>query len=114
MLGLSRGFEEIGSIQPHMAVSLLVAWIIVYACIIKGVQWTGKIVYFTGLFPYLMLVILFIRGITLDGAWNGIMFYIKPDFSKLLEGQVWLDAGTQVRDHVSARTKLASFNAIVV
>ena len=114
VLGLSDGLEHIGSIQPHMAISLAAAWVIVYLCIIKGVEWTGKIVWFTGLFPYFMLVILFIRGVTLEGAANGIRYYMTPDFGKLLEGTVWLEAGTQVLFSMSlglgAMQTLGSFN----
>ena len=96
VLGLSERIEDLGNIQPHLAISLLVSWLIVYFCILRGVQWTGKIVWFTGLFPYFMLILLFIRGITLEGAMEGIKFYLYPDFSKLKEGTVWLDAGTQI------------------
>ena len=38
--------------------------------------------------PYVMLVILLIRGVTLEGAANGILYFLKPDFSKLLDAQV--------------------------
>ena len=113
-LNLSESMESIGTIQPHMALSLLVAWIIVYLCIIRGIRWTGKIVWFTGLFPYVMLLVLFIRGVTLPGASKGIMYYLQPDFSKLLEGQVWLDAGTQIMYSMSLGEgniiTLASYN----
>ena len=96
VLGLSEDMESIGGIQLHSAVSLLAAWVIVYVCIIKGVKFTGKIVWFTGLFPYAMLTVLLIRGVTLEGAMNGLKYYLKPDFSKLWQGSVWLDAGTQI------------------
>ena len=38
----------------------------------------------TSTFPYFVLVALFIRGITLEGAIDGIVFYMKPDPVKLL------------------------------
>ncbi|KAG9472198.1 hypothetical protein GDO78_020860 [Eleutherodactylus coqui] len=95
-LGLTGGIEDLGSIRWELALCLLLAWIICYFCIWKGVQSTGKIVYFTSTFPYVMLTILLIRGVTLPGAYNGIMFYLKPDTSRLKDPQVWIDAGTQI------------------
>lgn len=53
-------------------------------------------VYFTSLFPYVVLTIFFIRGITLEGAGAGLMHMYTPKVSKLFEPQVWLDAATQV------------------
>uniref|UniRef100_A0A673IJI8 Transporter n=1 Tax=Sinocyclocheilus rhinocerous TaxID=307959 RepID=A0A673IJI8_9TELE len=86
----------LGTVNADLAMCLLLAWVICYFCIFKGVKTTGKVVYFTATFPYLMLFILFIRGVTLPGAATGITYYLYPDISKLSNPDVWRDAGTQV------------------
>jgi len=55
-----------------------------------------QVVYFTATFPYVILFILLIRGVTLSGAGNGIKFYLQIDssssatFGRLAHGQVFI------------------------
>ncbi|XP_060086172.1 sodium- and chloride-dependent creatine transporter 1-like [Ylistrum balloti] len=96
VLQLTTDITEGGGIIWQLALSLAVVWIMVYFCVWRGVKWTGKVVYFTAIFPYVILSILLVRGLTLDGAREGVVYYIKPDLSRLADIQVWLDGGTQV------------------
>uniref|UniRef100_A0A668AW81 Transporter n=1 Tax=Myripristis murdjan TaxID=586833 RepID=A0A668AW81_9TELE len=96
VLGMSAGLEEVGKVRWELVLCLLASWIGLYFCIWKGIRTTGKVVYFTALFPYVMLAILLVRGLTLPGAWQGLVFYLYPDPSRLLDLQVWMAACSQV------------------
>uniref|UniRef100_A0A3P9C895 Transporter n=1 Tax=Maylandia zebra TaxID=106582 RepID=A0A3P9C895_9CICH len=96
VLMISGGIEEIGSIQWEVLLCLIAMWIVCYFCIWKGVRSTGKVVYVTATFPYVMLLILLIRGLSLPGAFEGIMFYLLPEPSRLIDPQVWMEAVSQI------------------
>lgn len=96
VLNLSGSIHELGAIRWELALCLLLSWVICYFCVWQGVKSTGKVVYFTATFPYVMLAVLLVRGLTLPGALNGIKFYLYPDPSRLSDPQVWMDAGTQI------------------
>merc|ERR1719228_2032755 len=79
-----------------MLVALVVAWLAVYAIMMKGIASSGKVVYFTACFPYVVLTIFFFRGITLKGATAGLTHMFWPKMEMLLKPTVWLDAANQV------------------
>ncbi|XP_036838983.1 sodium- and chloride-dependent GABA transporter 2 isoform X1 [Oncorhynchus mykiss] len=96
VLQLSSGPDELGPVSWRLALCLLLVWVVCYFCVWKGVKSTGKVVYLTTTFPYLMLAILLVRGITLPGAAQGIVYYLNPNITRLADPQVWMDAGTQI------------------
>ncbi|XP_056252458.1 sodium- and chloride-dependent GABA transporter 2-like [Seriola aureovittata] len=96
VLKISSGIEEVGSLRWELVLCLILTWVICYFCVWKGIKSTGKAAFFTATFPFIMLLVLLIRGVTLPGAIDGIIYYLYPDISRLSDPQVWMDAGTQI------------------
>lgn len=92
----SGGVHNLGTIRWEIALSLFLVYLICYFSLWKGISTSGKVVWFTALFPYVVLFILLIRGIMLPGAYDGIAYYLTPNFNALYDANVWVDAATQV------------------
>nr|XP_056713924.1 sodium- and chloride-dependent transporter XTRP3 isoform X3 [Euleptes europaea] len=95
-LNISPSIEENGSIQWEQAVCLILAWLMVYLCILRGTESTGKVVYVTASLPYVVLIIYLIRGLTLHGAANGLMYMFTPKLEQLANPKTWINAATQI------------------
>ncbi|KAG5680362.1 hypothetical protein PVAND_009871 [Polypedilum vanderplanki] len=89
-------WDNFGYPRWQMVIFLFLGWTLTYLCLIKGVQSMGKVVYFTATFPYVILTALLIRSLTLEGSYEGIMFYITPQWERLLSPGVWGDASSQI------------------
>ncbi|XP_077361646.1 sodium-dependent proline transporter [Festucalex cinctus] len=92
----SAGLHDPGPVRWPLALCLLAAWLIVFLCMLKGIHSAGKVVYVTATFPYFVLIVLIIRGATLEGSLQGIAFYLTPDWRRLASAQVWNDAASQI------------------
>ncbi|XP_018009290.1 sodium- and chloride-dependent creatine transporter 1 [Hyalella azteca] len=96
VLQITDGVDDMGGMVWPLFGCLIFCWVCTYFAIWKGVKVTGKIMYFTATFPYVMLTALLIRGVTLPGAAEGIRYYLEPKWEKIFDHQVWNDAGTQI------------------
>ncbi|KAK7078485.1 hypothetical protein SK128_001588, partial [Halocaridina rubra] len=96
VLNLKDNIDDgIGVPDWRLALCLLFSWIIVLLTLIKGVQSSGKVAYFTALFPYVVLITLLIRGALLEGAIDGVRYFVTPEWHKLADLSVWYAAVTQ-------------------
>jgi len=85
-----------GSMRWQLVLCLAGSWTLISLCMIKGVRSAGKVVYFTALFPYVMLITLFVYAMTFDGAANGVLAFITPDFKVVGTSKVWKEAAIQI------------------
>ncbi|KAK3757209.1 hypothetical protein RRG08_047400 [Elysia crispata] len=88
--------ENIGTPLPMLALCLLLSSSIVVFCLIKGIKSSGKVVYFTVTFPYVVIMSLLIRAAFLDGSWKGVKYFLIPVWSKLKDINVWASAAGQM------------------
>ncbi|XP_057673581.1 sodium-dependent neutral amino acid transporter B(0)AT2 [Corythoichthys intestinalis] len=95
-LNISNSIEESGEFNSVMTGCLLAAWTIVTLAMIKGIKSSAKVMYFSSVFPYVVLFIFLIRGLTLDGAMEGIAYMFYPRLEMWGNMQVWRQAATQV------------------
>ncbi|XP_061830015.2 sodium-dependent neutral amino acid transporter B(0)AT2-like [Nerophis lumbriciformis] len=95
-LNISNSIEESGEFNSIMTGCLLAAWTIVSLAMIKGIKSSAKVMYFSSVFPYVVLFIFLIRGLMLDGAVEGITYMFYPRLEIWGNMQVWRQAATQV------------------
>jgi len=104
VLDMSEGIHDMGVPVWGLLLCLLFSWTLIFLVLIKGIQSLGKVVYVVAIFPYILITILLVFSCTLEGALDGILFYIKPDFNRLWDAEVWSDAATQIFYSLSACT----------
>jgi NSS family neurotransmitter:Na+ symporter len=96
-LSVSTAPSEIGQIRTPIFSALVIIWLlnwfIVYRGVRKGIELANKI--FMPLLFFLTGVLVF-WSLTLDGAMEGVRAYLTPDFSKLSNPKVWIDAYSQI------------------
>lgn len=95
-LDISDSIDQSGEFNGIMTGCLLAAWAIVCLAMIKGIKSSARVMYFSSVFPYAVLICFLIRGLMLDGAIEGIKYMFYPKLEIWGEVQVWRQAATQV------------------
>ena len=90
------GLLNPGGLVPTLIPCLLMGWVLVWLCVRSGVESLGKAVYLTATLPYVVLLILLCRGLSLAGASDGLAYYLTPRFELMGEPTVWVAAASQI------------------
>jgi solute carrier family 6 amino acid transporter-like protein 5/7/9/14 len=106
--------DGLGLPDPTLLGCLAITWVLLYFSLRGGVGGQGKVAYFTAIFPYIVLLTLLVRGLTLEGFEQGLALFFTPQWEKILEPKVWYAAVTQSFFSLSvgfgSLTTYASFN----
>lgn len=92
--GLTSGT---GPVLGHLAFSLFLVWILVFLALFKGLEASAKVSYVTVGLPVVLIFVMLIRSLTLDGAGEGVKFYVgKFDGSVFGDPEMWTIACGQI------------------
>ncbi len=92
----SSSASEMWKLVWPLVGGLAVTWAAVYLILCRGVRRVGKVVMLTVPLPMVVLAILAVRGLTLPGASEGIIYYLTPNFEALKDPATWLAAYGQI------------------
>jgi len=96
-LQVSSGPFDFGNIRTSIIYALVAvwffSWLIVFFGVQKGVERANKV--FMPLL-FVLIAVLVVWSVNLEGAAKGIAVYLKPDFARLSNPQIWIDAFSQI------------------
>ncbi|XP_014233935.1 sodium-dependent nutrient amino acid transporter 1-like isoform X1 [Trichogramma pretiosum] len=87
--------DGIGMPDWRLALCLAASWLVVFLVVVRGIKSSGKAAYFLASFPYIVMLGLLIRAVTLEGAGEGILYFVRPQWDKLKDPSVWYAAVSQ-------------------
>ncbi|KAH9366309.1 hypothetical protein HPB48_002000 [Haemaphysalis longicornis] len=88
VLHASPSFAEVGFIQRNLVICYALCWVVIFLVV-------GKVVLVTATAPYIILTVLFIRGVTLPGASIGLRYLLWPRWDTIFSPDVWRAATEQ-------------------
>ncbi len=84
------------TIPISVLIAALVAWGAIYYCIRNGANSVGKVVKYTVIVPVILLLIMAVKGCTMDGAMEGLQRFFIPRLEAFSDPSLLVDAFGQV------------------
>ena len=89
LLELNIGPYSWGQVQWELIIFVFATWVAVFITLRRTILFSSHPSSCFSLLPYAILLVLFARSLMFDGARNGILFFITPDFKELLNPEIW-------------------------
>lgn len=104
--------KDLGLPKWDLVVALLISWLLVFLCVMRGMRIYSRVLWMTGSLPFVLILILTLRFGTQSsaGIWDLVQVY-PGDFSNL---NLWSEAGcwaiTSLTISIGVFISLASYN----
>ncbi|XP_053376578.1 sodium- and chloride-dependent glycine transporter 2-like [Mercenaria mercenaria] len=92
VLELSSGISVLSPLQWRHIITLIVIRIVILFGLVKSIKSIEKVIYVTATVPFFLTVAIFIRSLMLPGSNLGLIHFIHPDFNKIVQPRVWIEA----------------------
>jgi SNF family Na+-dependent transporter len=96
VLHQSGSINEFGSINPALFILYIASMALCHYVVKDGAKSTGQVVVVTASMPYVIFIILILRGLFLEGAFEGLAYLFTPKWELLWNYNIWIEATTQV------------------
>lgn len=96
VLGISDGIGDTGVVNWRLLLANGAAWALMALVLCKGVKSIGKAAYAMVILPYICILTLLIKGLTLPGSDEGILAYMSVEMSQLAKLSTWTRAAGQI------------------
>ena len=96
VLQKSVDIEHTETIVWQIALSCLIMYALAVLALSGGVHAAGKVAVVTFALPCIMMIVLFFRVIWLPGVKEGLYYYVVPDWKRVLDVEVWIQACGQI------------------
>lgn len=80
--------DGLGYPEWRLTITLAFSYLCLFLITRNGIRSSGKAAYFLAIFPYVIMLCLLIRSVTLEGANEGMLYFVEPKWEKLLEAKV--------------------------
>eukprot|EP00736_Rhodelphis_marinus_P010544 Rmarinus@m.29199 len=98
VLEKTENIDDPGSMDlvATLVLALFSHYVLLFLCMLKGLHSSNYALYVTVAAPMVIVTVMFFKMITLDGAWDGLKYYLIPRMDALLDPELWSVATTQV------------------
>uniref|UniRef100_A0A5S6QRV9 Transporter n=1 Tax=Trichuris muris TaxID=70415 RepID=A0A5S6QRV9_TRIMR len=95
VLEISSGITDFGLMLWQLALYFLAGWLLQFFCLFNHVRSAGKVAYVSTIVPQIILLVIFVKCLTENGGYDGVISFFLVDWTRLRDYQVWGDAALQ-------------------